>query len=75
MTTPEEPKPVYGTPEWDKKYSQPMPNEKEFWIEQIREERQRHKDDKEKQSGFYFGMIALIVVIIVGVIMGNAESY
>ena len=75
MTTPEESKPVYGTPEWDKKYSQPMPNEKEFWIEQIREERQRHKDDKEKQSGFYFGMIALIVVIIVGVIMGNAESY
>jgi len=75
MTTPEEPKPVYGTPEWHKKYSQPMPDEKEYWIEQIREERQRHKEDKEKQSGFYLGMIALIVVILVGVIMGNAESY
>jgi hypothetical protein len=76
MTTPEEqPNPVYGTPEWNKKYAQPLPDEKEFWIEQIREERLRHKEEKEKQSGFYLGMIALIVVIIVGVMMGNAESY
>ena len=75
MTTPEEPKPVYGTPEWNKKYSQPEPNEKEFWIEQLREERQRHKEEKEKQSGFYIGIIAFIVLIVVGVIMGNAESY
>ena len=51
MTTPEEPKPVYGTPEWDKMYSQPMPNEREFWIEQIREEGEKEHDECMEKFG------------------------
>lgn len=54
---------------------EPEPNRDEYWLSELRNERQRHKEATQKLSGSYLGFIAFIVVIIIGVIMGNAESY
>ena len=55
--------------------NEPEPNRDEYWLNELQNERQRHKEAVNKQSSSYLGLIAFIVVIIVAVIMGNAESY
>lgn len=76
MSTKEnEPDPIYGTPEWQDKHAKPAPDETDYWLGELQAQRENHKRALEVQKSSYIAIIALIILLILGVIITNAESY